>query len=245
MAWLFALGVLALAIYSARFRKVLGVLLVVGLVGGVAFWKWEERKTERTWYTPTKQTTLKGVSLGMHREDVVLQKGKPTTEDTENESAFWSDVGWIYFEKDKVIRVCTSERYGYDVFGNHTMLNYKVGSSLKDLDRLGPQFHRSLSADGLREARTWTDYGVSFMLEKGTVITLCVTEGPVRFIEERRHEGPPRTITVVGKPATIREVGGEFRADECWEPSEKKFKPSGTCSWQQKDAKVQPASSTK
>ena len=106
------------------------------------------------------------------------------------------------------------------------MRNYHIGAVAGVLERLGPNYHSSTSEDRLSEARTWPDYNVAFDIERGKIAAVCVTEAVVRFGKEHRYEEP-----IAG--TKMRKVTGASNPDYCYEPSEQKMKPAGTCSWQQ------------
>jgi len=167
--------------------KILGVLLLLCLViwGAVYAYLWHVDR-------PQPAEKLGEISLGMTPVDVTLALGKPSSETLsargKNRYIYTDYSGYttkyvIDFEDGVVSTACT-EDYSNELFG------LGVYDSEEDvIKKLGSPSKTSINKEGLIKAISYEKYRVSFLISKGSIDAVCVTDtGGISFAEEYGSE---------------------------------------------------------
>lgn len=170
--------------------KLLATLILIFILIGVGtlFWGWYTTR-------PYVATSIGDVSLGMTPLEVTLALGAPSvdskyTEETDEYRRFvYNDYSneldyFIRFSKGddataKAEIVCTEVSYR-NIFGLG-----KYSSEKQVVAKLGKPTSTSIKDDGLGKFISYLPWKVAFLIEKGQVQSLCVTEsGKVSFLQE-------------------------------------------------------------
>ena len=181
--------------------KLLGGLIVIGAIAGVGIWFYLEQENK-----PKVATELAGIKLGMPLVDITLSKGKPDVtsdlEESEETDNFFTQTLeyknssdstlYIYLNgmKDslKVFRIC-------DFNSSSRVLDFnKYSYEEKIVEKLGNPSAVSIQADGNRKVISYPQWHAAFEIEKGKVITACVTKNVITYIDEYSEIGGKESI---------------------------------------------------
>ncbi len=197
-ASLFWIALVALLVFGARFvtqkkkwrlvGKIIGGLVVLCIAIGLAIWGWNAYKGR-----PQPVDALGSISLGMTPVEVTLALGEPNNTNPNDVSDghrryLYMEYGTLeYFIKfsdaasssEHVQAVCSGD-YNNGVFG---LSKY---SSQKDvIKKLGNPISQSIHKDELRKMISYPEWKVSYEIEKGDVVSVCVSEnGDMQYLEE-------------------------------------------------------------
>jgi len=196
LIWITVLILLAFGIryvtHKKKWRlvlKIIGGLFGLGILVGLAIWGWYVYK-ER----PQPVDTLGAISLGMTPLEVTLALGKPNGTNENNmldnhRRYLYTDYSGTskYIVKfsdatnsiEHVESVCSRD-YSKTVFGLG-----KYSSEAEVTKKLGMPISQSIHKDGLKKMISYPEWKVSFEIEKGDVISACVSEdGDMQYLEE-------------------------------------------------------------
>lgn len=168
--------------------KIAGGLIIFCIVIGLAVWGWHVYKAR-----PIPVNQLGSISLGMTPLEVTLALGEPNNVNANdvsdgNRRYLYMEYGTLeYFIRfsdpnistEQVEAICSSD-YSNGVFGLS-----KYSSENDVIKKLGNPISQSVHKEGLRKMISYPELKVSFEIEKGDVISVCVSEdGTMKYLEE-------------------------------------------------------------